>query len=81
MTDVKDLPIDIHSGKLLDWLISRRHCQKDWQKNVLVIREKIKHAILDMPESDEVVQLLQGSCKFTYTYLVSHRSFSTVGST
>ncbi|RCN24015.1 hypothetical protein ANCCAN_30296, partial [Ancylostoma caninum] len=50
MTDVKDLPIDIHSGKLLaivsvwipDWLISRRHCQKDWQKNVLVIREKIK---------------------------------------
>ncbi|RCN37098.1 hypothetical protein ANCCAN_17029 [Ancylostoma caninum] len=61
MTDVKDLPIDIHSGKLLDWLISRRHCQKDWQKNVLVIREKIKHAILDMPESDEVVQLLQGS--------------------
>ncbi|KHJ86591.1 hypothetical protein OESDEN_13652 [Oesophagostomum dentatum] len=61
MTDIKDLPIDIHSGKLLDWLISRRHCQKDWQKNVLVIREKIKHAILDMPESEEIVQLLQGS--------------------
>ncbi|EPB72430.1 hypothetical protein ANCCEY_08463 [Ancylostoma ceylanicum] len=61
MANVQDLPIDIHSGKLLDWLISRRHCQKDWQKNVLVIREKIKHAILDMPESDEVVQLLQGS--------------------
>lgn len=47
--------------KLLDWLISRRHCQKDWQKNVLVIREKIKHAILDMPESEEVLQLLQGT--------------------
>nr|CDJ81243.1 Protein of unknown function DUF773 domain containing protein [Haemonchus contortus] len=61
MANIQDLPIDIHSGKLLDWLISRRHCQKDWQKNVLVIREKIKHAILDMPESEEVVQLLQGT--------------------
>ncbi|CAJ0589305.1 unnamed protein product [Cylicocyclus nassatus] len=61
MSNVQDLPIDIHSGKLLDWLVSRRHCQRDWQKNVLVIREKIKHAILDMPESDEVVKLLQGS--------------------
>ncbi|VDM75648.1 unnamed protein product [Strongylus vulgaris] len=66
MTNVQDLPIDIHSGKLLDWLISRRHCQKDWQKNVLVIREKIKHAILDMPESDEVVKLLQGSCDLPF---------------
>ncbi|CAB3396694.1 unnamed protein product [Caenorhabditis bovis] len=56
-----DLPIDIHSSKLLDWLVSRRHCNKDWQKNVLEIREKIKHAILDMPESPEIVKLLQGS--------------------
>ncbi|CAD6197636.1 unnamed protein product [Caenorhabditis auriculariae] len=56
-----DLPIDIHSSKLLDWLVSRRHCNRDWQKNVVTIREKIKHAILDMPESKEIVQLLQGS--------------------
>ncbi|CAI2352457.1 unnamed protein product [Caenorhabditis sp. 36 PRJEB53466] len=56
-----DLPIDIHSSKLLDWLVSRRHCNKDWQKNVLKIREKIKHAILDMPESKEIIQLLQGA--------------------
>uniref|UniRef100_A0A0K0CU48 CDK5 regulatory subunit associated protein 3 n=1 Tax=Angiostrongylus cantonensis TaxID=6313 RepID=A0A0K0CU48_ANGCA len=61
MINVQDLPIDIHSNKLLDWLISRRHCQKDWQKNVLVVREKIKNAILDMPESDEIVELLQGA--------------------
>lgn len=46
-----------------DWLVSRRHCNKDWQKNVLAIREKIKHAILDMPESQKIVQLLQGACK------------------
>ncbi|CAI5451205.1 unnamed protein product [Caenorhabditis angaria] len=56
-----DLPIDIHSSKLLDWLVSRRHCNKDWQKNVLSIREKIKHAILDMPENQEIIKLLQGS--------------------
>uniref|UniRef100_A0A8R1DJH7 CDK5RAP3-like protein n=1 Tax=Caenorhabditis japonica TaxID=281687 RepID=A0A8R1DJH7_CAEJA len=58
---VEDLPIDIHSSKLLDWLVSRRHCNKDWQKNVLTIREKIKHAILDMPESQKIVNLLQGA--------------------
>ncbi|KAJ1345764.1 hypothetical protein KIN20_000371 [Parelaphostrongylus tenuis] len=61
MINPQDLPIDIHSNKLLDWLISRRHCQKDWQKDVLVVREKIKNAILDMPESDEIVELLQGA--------------------
>ncbi|KAK5984841.1 CDK5 regulatory subunit-associated protein 3 [Trichostrongylus colubriformis] len=61
MANLQDLPIDIHSGKLLDWLVSRRHCQKDWQKNVLTIREKIKHAILDMPESEEILELLQGT--------------------
>ncbi|KJH43534.1 hypothetical protein DICVIV_10445 [Dictyocaulus viviparus] len=69
MVNVQDIPIDIHSSKLLDWLISRRHCQKDWQKNVLGIREKIKNAILDMPESQEIVQLLQGTCVFQYFYI------------
>ncbi|CAJ0929526.1 unnamed protein product, partial [Mesorhabditis belari] len=57
----ENLPIDIHCAKLLDWLVSRRHCNKNWQKDVLVIREKIKHAILDMPESEEIVNLLTGA--------------------
>ncbi|VDM93928.1 unnamed protein product, partial [Onchocerca ochengi] len=57
----KDIPIDIHCSKLLDWLISRRHCNKDWQKNVMVIREKISAAIQDMPEDERIVKLLQGS--------------------
>ncbi|CAJ0571395.1 unnamed protein product, partial [Mesorhabditis spiculigera] len=56
-----ELPIDIHCAKLLDWLISRRHSNREWQKNVLAIREKIKTAILDMPESEEVVRLLSGT--------------------
>lgn len=61
MVEEQLLPIDIHSSKLLDWLINRRHCSKDWQKAVLVIREKISHAIQDMPEDERIVQLLQGS--------------------
>ncbi|KAL3985670.1 hypothetical protein ACH3XW_39565 [Acanthocheilonema viteae] len=61
MIDEKEIPIDIHSGKLLDWLLSRRHCNRDWQKNVMVIREKISAAIQDMPEDERIVKLLQGS--------------------
>jgi len=53
------LPIDIHSNKLSDWLISRRHCQKDWIKIVPSVREKIKHAILDMPENERILDLLK----------------------
>uniref|UniRef100_A0A0R3S3K6 CDK5 regulatory subunit-associated protein 3 n=1 Tax=Elaeophora elaphi TaxID=1147741 RepID=A0A0R3S3K6_9BILA len=59
MIDEKEIPIDIHSSKLLDWLLSRRHCNKDWQKNVMVIREKISAAIQDMPEDERIVKLLQ----------------------
>lgn len=72
-----NVTIDIHSNKLLgkslltfsfhvadsDWLISRRQCSKDWQKSVATIREKVSHAIQDMPENEAIVELLQGSCK------------------
>ncbi|VDD95746.1 unnamed protein product [Enterobius vermicularis] len=61
MAAVQQLPIDLHSSKLLDWLISRRHCKKDWQSKAMVIREKIKNAILDMPENQRIVELLQGT--------------------
>lgn len=56
-----DIPIDIHTGKLLDWLVSRRHVKKDWQKNILPIREKINNAIQDMPIHDGITKLLTGS--------------------
>ncbi|KAF2882571.1 hypothetical protein ILUMI_23588 [Ignelater luminosus] len=58
--DEQNIPIDINTGKLLDWLISRRHVSKDWQPNVLAIREKINSAIQDMPEHEEIVELLSG---------------------
>lgn len=54
-------PIDIHCSKLVDWLVQRRHCKKDWGENLAPIRRKIRAALLDMPENEEIKQLLIGS--------------------
>uniref|UniRef100_A0AAR2KZB1 CDK5 regulatory subunit associated protein 3 n=1 Tax=Pygocentrus nattereri TaxID=42514 RepID=A0AAR2KZB1_PYGNA len=45
----------------LYWLVDRRHCSLKWQSAVMAIREKINAAIQDMPENDEIKQLLSGS--------------------
>ena len=51
---------------IIDWLISRRHCKKDYQKSVDTIRNKIRLAIQDMPQIDEVRELLQRNGKFFF---------------
>lgn len=52
-----------------DWLLDRRHCNLKWQNAVKDIREKINFAIQDMPENEEIKQLLSGSCMiFTIPY-------------
>ncbi|KAJ8264660.1 hypothetical protein GJAV_G00152230 [Gymnothorax javanicus] len=61
MDAVQNLPIDIQTSKLLDWLVDRRHCNLKWQNAVVAIREKINAAIQDMPENEEIKQLLSGS--------------------
>ncbi|KAK9886747.1 hypothetical protein WA026_018399 [Henosepilachna vigintioctopunctata] len=58
--DEQSIPIDIHTNKLLEWLISRRHVKKEWQNNILGIREKINNAIQDMPAHEGIVKLLSG---------------------
>lgn len=55
------LPIDIHLTRLVDWLLDRRNCPRDWQKYVAPIRNKINLAIQDMPENEEITSLLSGS--------------------
>ncbi|XP_067225574.1 CDK5 regulatory subunit-associated protein 3 isoform X2 [Chanodichthys erythropterus] len=61
MESIQNLPIDIQTSKLLDWLVDRRHCTLKWQSAVMTIREKINVAIQDMPENEEIKQLLSGS--------------------
>lgn len=61
MENIQSLPIDIQTSKLLDWLLDRRHCNLKWQTAVKEIREKINAAIQDMPENEEIKQLLSGS--------------------
>uniref|UniRef100_A0A7N9ANB7 CDK5 regulatory subunit associated protein 3 n=1 Tax=Mastacembelus armatus TaxID=205130 RepID=A0A7N9ANB7_9TELE len=58
---IQNLPIDIQTSRLLDWLLDRRHCNLKWQSAVKTIREKINTAIQDMPENEEIKQLLSGS--------------------
>ncbi|XP_073952638.1 CDK5 regulatory subunit-associated protein 3 [Choristoneura fumiferana] len=59
--DESHIPIDINIGKLQDWLVSRRHVNKEWQKNIIAVREKINNAIQDMPVHQDIAALLSGS--------------------
>ncbi|XP_045767296.1 CDK5RAP3-like protein [Maniola jurtina] len=59
--DESNIPIDINIGKLQDWLVSRRHVNKEWQKNIIAVREKINNAIQDMPAHEGIAALLSGS--------------------
>lgn len=59
--DESNIPIDINIGKLQDWLVSRRHVNKEWQKSITAVREKINNALQDMPAHDDIATLLSGS--------------------
>ncbi|XP_048005021.1 CDK5 regulatory subunit-associated protein 3 [Leguminivora glycinivorella] len=59
--DESNIPIDINIGKLQDWLVSRRHVNKEWQKNIIAVREKINNAIQNMPAHQDIAALLSGS--------------------
>uniref|UniRef100_A0A183CL08 CDK5 regulatory subunit-associated protein 3 n=1 Tax=Globodera pallida TaxID=36090 RepID=A0A183CL08_GLOPA len=63
---MEHLPIDIHSNKLLDWLLSRRHCPKNWREAVEAVRSKISHAIQDMPENEQILTILSNAQYINY---------------
>jgi len=59
--DEQSLPIDIQCRKLLDWLISRRICNREWHEKICKVREKIGNALKDMPEHSDITDLLSGT--------------------
>lgn len=59
----QNIPIDIHIGKLLEWLVSRRIVHKNWHIKVPEIRSKISNAVNDMPSHEDLVKLLSGTRK------------------
>jgi len=69
--DESNIPIDIHAHKLVDWLVSRRHCKKDWLKALTDIRDKIRTALEDMPEDPRLAQILS---KQHYRVVEANRS-------
>ncbi|XP_014275291.1 CDK5 regulatory subunit-associated protein 3 isoform X2 [Halyomorpha halys] len=57
----QNIAISIHVPKLLEWLISRRHCKNEWQPEAVKIRAKINAAIQDMPANETIASLLSGT--------------------
>lgn len=61
-----DIPIDIHTLKLQDWLVSRRIVPKNIQSNLKDIRSKITAALQDMPSHEKLIELLKGTSKYKH---------------
>ncbi|XP_066837946.1 CDK5 regulatory subunit-associated protein 3 isoform X2 [Anser cygnoides] len=59
--DYRDVPIDIQTSKLLDWLLDRRHCGRRWQAQARAVRQRMEAALRDMPEHPEIRRLLAGT--------------------
>ncbi|XP_068852695.1 CDK5 regulatory subunit-associated protein 3 isoform X2 [Aphelocoma coerulescens] len=59
--EYQNVPIDIQTSKLLDWLVDRRHCSRRWRDQLQLVRERLQVAIQDMPENPEIKELLEGS--------------------
>lgn len=57
----QNIPIDIHIGKLLEWLVSRRIVSKNWHIQIPNIRNKIGNAVQDMPSHEDLLLLLSGA--------------------
>uniref|UniRef100_A0A0N5CD12 CDK5RAP3-like protein n=1 Tax=Strongyloides papillosus TaxID=174720 RepID=A0A0N5CD12_STREA len=57
MANIDNLPIDINSNKLCDWVISRRHCERTWFDQAQNIRIKLNEALKQLPENDKIKEI------------------------
>jgi len=62
----EDFPIDIQCNKLVEWLISRRHCNIKWKTKAEIVKAKIVAALKDMPATKDMESLVEGSCFHYY---------------
>lgn len=60
-----DLPIDIHLSKLLEWLISRRHCPRTWQKAIPKLENLTANNYWEVTEYVKEKQYKENSGRFT----------------
>ncbi|XP_055357618.1 CDK5 regulatory subunit-associated protein 3-like [Paramacrobiotus metropolitanus] len=54
----RHIPIDIHLGQLLEWLISRRHCTRDWHASLTAVREKLASLFPKLQEDGNIQSIL-----------------------
>uniref|UniRef100_A0A0K0EID7 CDK5RAP3-like protein n=1 Tax=Strongyloides stercoralis TaxID=6248 RepID=A0A0K0EID7_STRER len=58
MANIDNLPIDINSNKLHDWVISRRHCERTWFEQAQNIKIKLNEALKQLPENEKIQQII-----------------------
>ncbi|ODN00152.1 CDK5 regulatory subunit-associated protein 3 [Orchesella cincta] len=69
-SEFQNIPIDVHANKLVDWLISRHHCTKEWPEKIALVRQKINAAIQDMPEHATIGKILRDASPINYFHCV-----------
>ncbi|KAG8075801.1 hypothetical protein GUJ93_ZPchr0006g43270 [Zizania palustris] len=48
-TEIRNLPIDIASGRLQEWLVDRKRVPQDWRKRLAGIRARVAAAFASLP--------------------------------
>lgn len=67
--EVHNIPIDIHANRLVEWLISRHHCTKEWPEKIATVRQKINAAMQDMPEHATIAKILRDASRKKSQYI------------
>ena len=55
--DFMHVSIDIHSNQLLDWLVDRRHCSRNYQTSLSKVKEELTHALQLIPPGRTILSI------------------------